>query len=171
MKAILAKNVNRKGLGMVLGLDTLNPVFESKEEWINYYKTPSREQIEEVALKKFEENETEEAKAYYGEEALIAGYLKRAEDELYKAYYKKQSELVNKAEKIESGYVFLTRENNVNIHDTADWNLGLFISKEVAIECLEEVIKYHGKPLFSYPIIAHDENGNEIDLEPEREAE
>lgn len=171
MKAILAKNVNRKGLGMVLGLDTLNPVFESKEEWLNYYKSPSKEQIREAALHNLEKNETEEAKAYYGEEALLASYLKRAENDLYKAYYKKQSDLVNKAEKIEGGYVFLTRENNINIHDTADWNLGLFISKEVASECLDEVIKYHGKTLFGYPIIARDENGNEIDIETEREAE
>ncbi len=170
MKFIESNNVNFKNLNYVMGIKAKNPVFESKEEYANYYDYPSKEEIREEALRLFEK-ESEQSKWHYGERAVLSSCLNRAERALYDAYYKKQAELLAKAEELKGGYIFLTRERNVTIHDTADFNLDFFVSKDVAFDCIDEVVKYHGVPLGNYPIIAHDENDQIVDLEPEKEAE
>ncbi len=145
-----------------LGIKEKNPIFESKEEFINYVIMPTQKEIRDYALDLYNKTRTEQELYYYGEEYILDRCKKRAKEELNNKKYRENDELLKNAEPVDNNdYVYLTEKRRVTFRDTEIFNKGFFANIDVALECIEELKKYGYS---GQNFVINDSNGHAIEV-------
>ncbi len=164
MKYITIDKINKNN--MACGIEEINPIFESKEEWMNFNAFPTREMIEKEALKIYD-SKSQEEKDYYGESELMSKCMRQVERDMDKKVKEERSNMLKNAEPLQGSCLFLSQERRVTMHDEENFNLGIFANREALNDCLEG-IKSFGKT--GYPFVVSDENGKVLEEIGEKES-